>query len=127
MEFFFENLDVYKKALRFAQNLNGVLDRNATTAPRANEDLRALAIAISSGLASAYAYGLTNDRLRVLEDTRAYSYRCVPYLEMLKDLDCMKIDEYDLFRDDIESIVKMVSGLIKKTRLKNGNSSNGNQ
>lgn len=118
MEFFFENLDVYKKALRFAQSINNILDRNANKAVRANDDLRALAIAISAGIAGAYAYHSSDDRLRIFEDTRASTYRCVPYLEMFKDLECLGVDEYNAFREDIESIVKMISGIIKKIKQK---------
>lgn len=124
MEFFFENLDVYKKSLHLAQRVNNVMDRNSNKAPRANDEMKATTIAIASGVASAYGFQEADDRLRVLEDTRAIAYRCVPYLEMFKDLDCFSIDEYNGFREDIENIVRMISGIIKKTKLKN-NGNNG--
>src|SRR5580692_7283200 len=112
MAFMFENLQVYQKAVDFA-------DRIATHTeafPRGYyflaDQLNRAALSIAANLAEGNGRFTKPDRKNFFGIARGSVQECVPLLELASRKGLLKPDRHQQLRADLEEIARMLSGLI---------------
>ena len=113
MAFMFENLDVYQKAVDFA-------DQVITTTkdfPRGYhflaDQLNRASVSICANLAEGNGRFTKADRRHFFHIARGSAQECVPLLELASRQRLIEPDRHTALRAELEIIGKMISGLIK--------------
>ncbi len=108
----FENLQVYQKAVDFA-------DRTASQTesfPRGYyflvDQLNRAALSIATNLAEGNGRFTKPDRKHFFTIARASAQECVPLLEIAQRRDLISAEEHRASKDALEEIARMISGLI---------------
>ncbi|MBF0522738.1 MAG: four helix bundle protein [Candidatus Omnitrophica bacterium] len=113
MPFLFENLDVYKKAVDFADKTS----RLTEAFPKGNyyltDQLNRAALSISANIAEGNGRYHKLDRVNFFRIARGSAFECVPILELCRRKGLVKPEEQISLKKDLEDISKMLSGLIK--------------
>jgi four helix bundle protein len=113
MAFIFENLDVYKKAVDFAD----VIYDLANNFPKGNyylaDQLNRAALSISANIAEGNGRYHQADRNNFFRIARGSAFECVPILEICKRKKFIAEDRHSGLKETVEDICKMLSGLVK--------------
>ncbi len=113
MAFIFENLDVYRKAVDFADEIYGLTE----TFPKGNyyltDQLNRAALSISANIAEGNGRFHKSDRVNFFRIARGSAFECVPILEICKRKALIKEEQHLKLKKDVEDICKMLSGLMK--------------
>ena len=112
-EFFFENLEVYKRSLKLAIKLCEI----ATTFPvkfsRIRDQLIGAGISIPLNIAEGSGRKSPKEKMNFYKISRTSLFECIPILEICLSLKLIDEDIYQgLRKEDIE-LSKMINGLIK--------------
>ena len=112
MAFLFEKLDVYRKAVDFADSICE-LKKNF---PKGNyylaDQLNRASLSISANIAEGNGRFHKPDRASFFRIARGSAFECVPILEICQRKKLIANDAHMALKKEIEDISKMLSGLI---------------
>ncbi len=113
MAFILENLDVYQKAVDFAEEVSEL----TKDFPKGNyylvDQLSRAALSISTNIAEGNGRFHKSDRNNFFRIARGSAFECVPILEICRRKMLIGEDKNKSLKTEIENICKMLSGLIK--------------
>jgi four helix bundle protein len=112
MAFMFENLDVYKKAIDFADEITTLTAKFPRGYYFLADQLNRAAVSIATNLAEGNGRFTKADRKNFFIIARGSAQECVPLLELAFRKGFVDEACHRRMRDQIEVIAKMVSGLI---------------
>ena len=114
MAFLFEKLDVYKKAVDFAEEIC----KTTKDFPKGNyylsDQLNRASLSISANIAEGNGRYHKADRINFFRIARGSAFECVPTLEICKRKRLISDDRMAELKEDLENICKMLSGLMNK-------------
>ena len=115
--FDFEKLDVYQKALAFANRVYQL----TSTFPKEERfgmiaQLRRAALSVAQNLAEGCGRRSKDDRRRFFEMARSSVYECVPVLQLSKAQRFLEDGSYEKLYENVTELSRMVSGLINALR-----------
>jgi four helix bundle protein len=114
--FLFEKLEVYQKALSFAERISNFTDDFPRSRWYLADQLNRASLSISLNIAEGNGRWTVADRKNFFGIARGSTHECVPLMELcrrkglLNDLTCTAL------KAELEEISKMLSGLIEHTR-----------
>ena len=110
--FIFEKLDVYKKAVDFADKISE-LTKNL---PKGNYylagRLNRVALSISTNIAKGNGRYHKSDRISFFRISRGSAFECVPILDLCRRKQLIGEEKFNSLKNELEGICKMLSGLI---------------
>lgn len=114
MAFTFENLDVYKRALHFATNIEELLSSHSSSLNRGFIDqLSRASLSIPLNIAEGNGRWHQADKRQFFWIARGSVFECVPLIEILMTKNCLSISEYKSYRNDLEALGKMLTKLVQ--------------
>ena len=114
MAFIFEKLDVYNKALDFAEKICGLTGDFPKGNYYLTDQLNRAALSISLNIAEGNGRYHKADRINFFRIARGSAFECVPILELCKRKSLIKEEEGRKFKQELEDIGKMLTGLINR-------------
>ena len=108
----FEKLEVYQKAVSFADSVVALTQDFPRGLGFLADQLNRAAISISANLAEGNGRFTKPDRKNFFIIARGSVQECVPLLEIARRRGLTDESMHDAFRRDLETIAKMISGLI---------------
>jgi four helix bundle protein len=118
MAFLFEDLDVYQRAVEFAERVVRV----CRGFPKGNSDLasqfRRAAISISCNIAEGNGRWHPRERFNFFMIARGSASECVPLLDLSKRLGLIGRADLERFREEIDAICKMLTRLARGAESK---------
>lgn len=112
MGFMFENLEVYQKAVNFAETIITYTEHFPKGYYFLSDQLNRASLSISANIAEGNGRFTKNDRKNFFIIARGSVQECIPLLEISKRKKLLKDSEATALRDQLEIIAKMLSGLI---------------
>ncbi len=113
LAFIFENLDVYRKAVDFADEICEL----TKDFPRGNyylaDQLNRAALSISTNIVEGNGRYHKADRSNFFRIARGSAFECVPILEICRRKAFIAESKCEELKKEIENICKMLSGLVK--------------
>lgn len=113
MTFMFEKLVVYQKAVDYAEGIAELTE----TFPKGNyylvDQLNRASLSISTNIAEGNGRWHKKERKEFFWIARGSTQECVPILEICKRKRLVDPEKHLKLKENIESIAKMISGLIK--------------
>lgn len=114
MAFIFEKLDVYQKAVDFADKVCEL----TKDFPKGNyyitNQLNRAALSISTNIAEGNGRYHKADRINFFRIARGSAFECVPILEICKRKQLIDQQKHLTSKKNIEDISKMLSGLMNR-------------
>jgi four helix bundle protein len=114
MAFIFEKLDVYRKAVDFADKICELTNDFARGNYYLADQLNRAALSISTNIAEGNGRYHKADRTNFFRIARGSAFECVPILEISKRKKLITEEVSDSLKKEIENISKMLSGLMSK-------------
>ena len=112
MAFLFENLEVYQKTINLADELSTLTE----TFPKGNyylsDQLNRASLSIATNIAEGNGKFHKADRVNFFRIARGSAFECVPILELCKRKELIKDDDCKAFKERLDEIGKMLTGLI---------------
>ena len=112
MAFMFENLDVYQKAVDFTDRILELTEGFKRGYGFLADQLNRAALSITTNLAEGNGWFTKPDRKNFFTIARGSVQECVPLLEVARRRNLLNEHRHAALRDDLESMAKMISGLI---------------
>ena len=112
MPFMFEKLDVYQKAVDFADQAATLTEQFPRGYGYLSDQLNRAALSIATNIAEGNGRFTIPDRKHFFVIARGSTQECVPLLELAKRRELLQEDKHTDLRQDLETIAKMISGLI---------------
>jgi four helix bundle protein len=112
MAFMFENLAVYQKAVDFTEQIVTLTDSFPRGYYFIADQLNRASLSIATNLAEGNGRFTRADRKNFFIIARGSAQECVPLLELARRNDLVPENAHLAFREQIEVIAKMISGLI---------------
>ena len=112
MAFMFENLLVYQKAVDFADHASALTESFPRGYCFLSHQLNRAALSIATNLAEGNGRVTKADRRNFFTIARGSVQECVPLLELARRRKLLDDARHISMRDDLETIAKMLSGLI---------------
>ena len=112
MPFMFENLEVYKKAIVVADELSTLTESFPKGSYYLTDQLNRAALSIATNIAEGNGKYHKADRINYFRITRGSTFECVPILELCKRKRLIKEDDCKAFKERLDEIGKMLSGLM---------------
>jgi four helix bundle protein len=112
MAFMFEKLQVYQKAVDFADQVLTLCEHFPRGYGFLADQLNRAALSISANLAEGNGRFTKADRKHFFAIARGSVQECVPLLEIAKRHNLLLGSDHDLRRHELEVLAKMISGLI---------------
>lgn len=106
----FENLDVYKRAVDFAVEINRI--SRGIRHLEIKDQIQRASISISLNLAEGSGRNTTREKIQFFKTARGSLFECVPLLELCRRLDYIPEEKYGYLYVMSENIGKMINGLI---------------
>ena len=113
MPFIFEKLSVYKESLDFAATVSKLADTFPRGSFYLSDQLNRAATSIVLNIAEGNGRYTRNDRNNFFYIARGSVHECVPLLELVCRKGLIEPENKNKLSDQLESIAKMISGLIK--------------
>ena len=113
MSFMFENLEVYQKAIDFADKITTSTEKFPRGYYFLADQLNRAALSIATNIAEGNGRFTKADRKNFFIIARGSVQECVPLLELAVRRKFIKPDDHQRLRNDLEESAKMISGLIK--------------
>ena len=113
MTFLFEKLDVYRKAVDFAQEIYETTKGFCRGSFHLADQLNRAALSISTNIAEGNGRYHKADRINFFRIARGSAFECVPLLEICRRRKLIGGERQATLRKEIEDISRMLSGLIK--------------
>ena len=115
MAFIFEKLDVYKKAVDFAEKICELTKDFPKGNYYLSDQLNRAALSISTNIAEGNGRYHKADRSNFFRIARGSAFECIPILEVCNRKKLIVGENFLDLRNDIEDIAKMLSGLIGRS------------
>jgi len=112
MTFIFEKLDVYKKAIEFADEIYEFTNKFQRGHYYISDQLNRASLSISTNIAEGNGRYHKADRANFFRIARGSAFECIPILEICLRKKLISEEQSDILRKEIEDICKMLSGLI---------------
>lgn len=112
MPFMFENLEVYKKAIAFADEISDLTENFSKGNYYLTDHLNRAALSIATNIAEGNGRYGKADRKNFFRISRGSAFECVPILEICTRKGLINIEKSTVLRSELEDICKMLSGLI---------------
>ena len=112
MAFIFEKLDVYRKALDFAEDICALTKGFQKGNYYLADQLNRASLSISTNLAEGNGRYHKADRINFFRIARGSAFECVPILEICKRKKLIAGEQNEELKKKIEDICKMLSGLM---------------
>ena len=112
MPFIFEKLDVYRKAVDFADEVCSLTRDFERGNYYLADQLNRAALSISTNIAEGNGRYHKAERMNFFRIARGSAFECVPILEICKRKNLVSNEQNETLKKDIENIGKMLSGLI---------------
>lgn len=113
MPFMFEKLEVYQKAVNFADEVAALTEGFPRGYGFLATQLNRAALSIATNLAEGNGRFTKPDRRNFFIIARGSAQECIPLLEIARRRGLVKDDAALALRDRLEVIAKMISGLIR--------------
>jgi len=113
MAFIFEKLDVYQKAVDFADEIGEITGVFAKGNYYLVDQLNRAALSISTNIAEGNGRYHKADRTNFFRIARGSAFECVPLLELCRRKSLIGDQPHNDLKIKIEDISKMISGLMK--------------
>ncbi len=113
MAFMFENLDVYQKAVDFIDQITSLTEQFPRGYYFLTNQLNRAALSIATNLAEGNGRFTKADRKNFFIIARGSAQECIPLLELSKRKQLIPESTIAKLRNQLETIAKMISGLIK--------------
>ena len=120
MAFMFENLDVYQKALDFADKITSLTEQFPRGYYFLADQLNRAALSIATNIAEGNGRFTKNDRKNFFIVARGSAQECIPLLEPARRKQLIPESTVINLRNQLEIIAKMISGLIKGLENRKG-------
>jgi len=114
--FDFENLEVYKKAKALNKEILGFLRDNKNIDNYIRDQLKRASISMVINIAEGSGKFSKADKSNYYTTARGSVYECVSLLEITLDENHIEQLKFDYFKNQFETISKMLMGLIKSQR-----------
>ncbi|MEX0678707.1 MAG: four helix bundle protein [Pirellulales bacterium] len=108
----FEKLEVYQKAISFADQIAALTQEFPRGYSFLVDQLNRAALSIATNLAEGNGRFTKPDRKNFFTIVRGSAQECVPLLEIARRRGLLNEPKHEALRQDLETIAKMVSGLI---------------
>ena len=115
-KFIFEDLQVYQKALKLSEEIISEIKSTNYKYNRIRDQLIGAIISIPLNIAEGCGRTSKKDRIQFFNFARSSSFEGIPLLEICVKFNIISSNSSVKFRNEIESISKMLSGLIKSNR-----------
>ena len=112
MAFAFEKLNVYQKSIDFADSITALTEKFPRGYYFLTDQLNRAALSIATNIAEGNGRFTKADRKNFFIIARGSVQECVPLLELAKRRKLIDEKTHNDFREDLETIAKMLSGLI---------------
>jgi len=112
MAFMFENLDVYQKAVDFADLIIEMTDNFPRGYRFLADQLNRAALSVATNLAEGNGRFTKADRKNFFTIARGSVQECVPLLEVARRRNLLDDEKHPALRAELEAMAKMISGLI---------------
>jgi four helix bundle protein len=112
MAFMFENLEVYQKAVDFADEVAALTERFTHGYGYLADQLNRAALSIPANLAEGNGRFTKADRKHYFTIARGSTHECVPILEVARRRGLVQEPLALALKERLEVIAKMISGLI---------------
>lgn len=112
MPFMFENLEVYKKAIDLADELSTLTESFPKGNYYLSDQLNRAVLSIATNIAEGNGKYHKADRVNFFRISRGSAFECVPILELCKRKELIKEDDCKGFKERLDEIGKMLSGLM---------------
>ena len=113
MTFMFEKLEVYQKAVSFADQVAALTQEFPRGYGFLVDQLNRAALSIATNLAEGNGRFTKPDRKNFFTIARGSAQECVPLLEIARRRGLVNESRHKAMRQELETIAKMVNGLIK--------------
>ena len=114
MPFILENLNVYQKAVDFADRISGLTESFPKGKYYLADQLNRASLSIPANIAEGNGRFLPKDRRNFFVIARGSAQECRPLLEVARWRDLITEEEHAELIQNLEVIVKMISGLIRR-------------
>ncbi len=112
MAFMFEKLEVYQKAVDFADEIASLTEGFARGYGFLVNQLTRAALSIATNLAEGNGRFTKPDRRNFFTIARGSAQECVPLIEVARRRGLLQESVASVLRERLETIAKMISGLI---------------
>jgi four helix bundle protein len=112
MTFLFEKLEVYQKAVSFADAVAAVTNEFPRGYGFLVDQLNRAALSVATNLAEGNGRFTKPDRKNFFTIARGSVQECVPLLEIARRRSLLDDAQHEAFRQELEAMAKMISGLI---------------
>ncbi len=112
MPFMFENLEVYQKAVAFAEEIGNIAEGFTKGNYYFVDQLNRAALSIATNIAERNGRYHKADRKNFFRISRGSAFECVPILELSKRKGLFKEEQAKVLKENLDEICKMLSGLI---------------
>ena len=113
MAFMFENLEVYQKSVKFADQIMALTEGFPKGYGFLADQLNRATLSIAANIAEGNGRFTKADRKNFFTIARGSVQECVPLLEVARRRNLVEDGMHQQLRSQIEEIAKMLSGLIK--------------
>jgi four helix bundle protein len=113
MPFMFENLEVYQKSVDLAEKVINLTDGFPKGYYFLTDQLNRASLSIATNIAEGNGRFTKADRKNFFIIARGSIQECVPLLELAQRRGLIDETGHHKFRDELEVLAKMLSGLIK--------------
>jgi len=112
MAFMFENLEVYQKAIAFADEISDLTESFSKGNYYLVDQLNRAALSIATNIAEGNGRYHKADRKNFFRISRGSAFECVPILELCKRKKLIEEEKHKTLKENLDEICKMLSGLI---------------
>ena len=120
MAFMFENLQVYQRAVDFADSAAALTESFPRGYGYLTDQLNRAALSIATNLAEGNGRFTKADRRNFFIIARGSTQECVPLLEIARRRDLVSAEQQAEMRAQLETIAMMISGLINGLEKRSG-------
>lgn len=120
MAFMFENLEVYQKAVDFADSVTALTESFPRGYGFLVDQLNRAALSIATNLAEGNGRATIPDRRNFFTIARGSAQECVPLLEIARRRGLVQEPTMLALKERLEVIAKMISGLINGLENRRG-------
>lgn len=114
MAFLFEKLDVYQKAVEFADKLIKLCGKFSRGHYFLSDQLKRAALSVPLNIAEANGRWHAKDRRNFFAIARGSCFECIPILQILRNNDILADAELNTIKKEADDIARMLTGLINK-------------
>ena len=112
MAFLFENLEVYQKAIAFADEISDLTEDFSKGNCYLTDHLNRAALSVATNIAEGNGRYGKADRKNFFRISRGSAFECVPILELCKRKKLIGEETHKALKENLDEICKMLSGLI---------------